>query len=338
MDATTQFIIFGLFGVFSLLLGVTARHRGWLHEDASRHVHLVTLVGPWSAAALLTLWRLPIDLSNVWLLLIQPIMVAAPVLLTVWLGRHLTTDRQAIGVLAIAAALGNTGFTLGAYLCFTLLGDRHDLPLSPNEADQGIGPAALAYGVAIVTLMSVAAVLILFPIARLYAASPGDTPSMDRLIVSSFFDIRAALLWSALVGVILAASGVPYPVQLDRFHTLDILFYLGAFTAYTGIGLRLRLGDNIRQHWRLHAGLAGVKFFAIPAVAVATLLTLRLAPASPSKLLEHVVIIEAFMPVAIQGVIIPNLFGLDARLASSLWLINTLIFAVLVLPVLMLVV
>jgi len=47
------------------------------------------------------------------------------------------------------------------------------------------------------------------------------------------------------------------------------------------------------------------------------------------------VILEAFSPIAINVVIVSNLFGLDARLAAALWLSNTLAFCILPLPVIL---
>jgi predicted permease len=49
---------------------------------------------------------------------------------------------------------------------------------------------------------------------------------------------------------------------------------------------------------------------------------------------QKVVLVEAFMPVAIQAVMIANLFHLDGRMASTLWLVNTVLFALVPLPVL----
>ena len=52
-------------------------------------------------------------------------------------------------------------------------------------------------------------------------------------------------------------------------------------------------------------------------------------------LAREVIVLEAFTPTAINMVIVANLFHLDARLASQLWTVNTLGFAVVVLPLVM---
>jgi predicted permease len=47
-----------------------------------------------------------------------------------------------------------------------------------------------------------------------------------------------------------------------------------------------------------------------------------------------VAVIQGFMPTAVSSVLIANLFGLNTRMASALFVVNTVIFLVLVLPIL----
>ena len=47
-----------------------------------------------------------------------------------------------------------------------------------------------------------------------------------------------------------------------------------------------------------------------------------------------VAVIQGFMPAAVNSVLIASLFGLNARMASALFVVNTAIFLVLVLPIL----
>ena len=54
-------------------------------------------------------------------------------------------------------------------------------------------------------------------------------------------------------------------------------------------------------------------------------------------MLDQTFLLIAFMPTAIQTVIVANLFHLDARMAGSVWIVNTLIFICLVLPAILLV-
>lgn len=319
---TIQFTAFCVFSALCVVAGYGARRRGLVGEHIARPMHFVTVSFVWGAVALLSLWRLPPLSANLWLILIEPILVAVPAFGVIPIARRMGCDNKQTGVIATAAGLGNLGFTLGAYLCYTLL----------NGPD-GQGEAALAYAVGMVNLMAMSGVLMLYPLARHFGGQEEGDPSIAKLIVKSFFDLRALMVHCAIVGVLLAYLNVPYPAVLDDYYILDILFYLGGFGGYFGIGLRLRLGDT-RRYMREHLLLAGIKYMGIPLLALSILVLINLTPSPLSDLGQRVVIVESFMPVAIQCVMIANLFHLDGRMASTLWLVNTLIFVLIPLPIL----
>ena len=319
---TIQFTVFCVFSALCVAAGYGARRRGLVGEHIAKPMHFVTVSFVWGAVALLSLWRLPPLSANLWLILIEPILVAVPAFAVIPIARRMGCDNKQTGVIATAAGLGNLGFTLGAYLCYTLLG-----------GPDGQGEAALAYAVGMVNLMAMSGVLMLYPVARHFGGQEEGDPSIAKLIITSFFDLRALMVHCAIVGVVLAYLSVPYPAVFDDYYVLDVLFYLGGFGGYFGIGLRLRLGDA-RRYLREHLLLAGVKYAGIPLLAVGILALVNLTPAPLSVLGQKVVVVEAFMPVAIQCVMIANLFHLDGRMASTLWLVNTVIFAVIPLPIL----
>jgi predicted permease len=322
MNPTAQFTIFCIFNAVCLMAGYGARRRNLLGEHTARPIHFMTVSFVWGSVALLSLWKLPPQSSNLWLLAIEPLLVAVPAFAVVPIARWMGCDNKRIGVIAMAAGLGNLGFTLGAYLCYTLLNDS-----------KGQGDAALAYAVAQVNLMMFFGVLMLYPLARHFGGHHSSDRSVIRLIVTSFFDLRALMVHCAIVGVVLAYMKVPYPAVIDEYKTIDVLFYLGGFGGYFGIGLRLRLGDA-RKYLREHALLAAVKFAGIPLLSVGILAAMNLTPTPLPSLGQSVVVVGAFMPVAIQSVMIANLFHLDGRMASTLWLVNTVLFVLIPLPVL----
>ncbi|MEO0477625.1 MAG: hypothetical protein AAF085_16900, partial [Planctomycetota bacterium] len=84
--------------------------------------------------------------------------------------------------------------------------------------------------------------------------------------------------------------------------------------------------------------VAGVKFLATPLLTLSLLIAAQnLGFTPPPDMLKQTFMLMAFMPIAIQCVIVANLFHLDARMAGSVWIVNTLIFLCVVLPVIMLV-
>jgi predicted permease len=319
---TTQFTVFCVFNAVCLVAGYGARRRKLLGENAARPIHFITVSFVWGVVALLSLWRLPPDKTNLWLIAIEPLLVAIPAFAVIPIARRMGCDNKQTGVIATAAGLGNLGFTLGAYLCYTLL-----------DGPDGQGKAALAYAVAQVNLMAMSGVLMLYPLARYFGGQNGSDQSITKLIVTSFFDLRALMVHCAIVGAVLAYLKVPYPEVLDEYYVIDVFFYLGGFGGYFGIGLRLRLGDT-RKYMREHALLASVKFAGIPLLSLGILALVNLTPTPLASLGQRVVMVEAFIPVAIQCVMIANLFHLDGRMASTIWLVNTVLFVLVPLPLL----
>jgi predicted permease len=320
---TVKFLIFIAFSAASLIGGYVGRKSGKVHEESSRWIHWVTVVWIWPAAAVLSIWPLPIRPDTFWLIPIEVVLVAVPAFAVIPIARRLGCDNRRIGVLAVAAGVGNLGFTLGGYLCFAFIEPREE---------------ALAYAIAQVSIMSAVAITVLYPLAQHYgphgAAGGGIAVSPMRLVLRSLWDVRAMQMYAAIVGVGLAALAVPFPRQVIDWHILDVVFFLGAFTGYFGIGLRLRLGDSTR-YIREHLLLGAAKFLFIPALSLLLIWLISLTPYPLAPTARQVILLEAFMPTAIQSVIVANLFHLDSRLASVAWVWNAVAFLVLVLPVML---
>jgi len=315
-----RFLVFSLFSLVSLSTGYTARRRGWLHEDASRRVHFYTVVCIWSAALLLSLWRIPPLPENLWLIVIQPVFMAAGAYAMIPLAKMLGCSRSQTAVMVLAGGLSNSGFGLGAYLCYSIL---HP----PEEA--------LAYGLAYASLMNAAMVPLLYPLILHYGQTPGHKQtSFTRLMVKSYFDLRAMPMYAALIGVALAVARVPFPATIDRYHLIHVLAYAGSFGGYFGIGLRLHLGGSAAylKHYEL---LAGMKFLMIPAVGAGLLWLIAASPWPLGSTAMQVTRIESAMPTAVIMVALANLFHLDTRMASAVWMWNTACFLLIPLPIIL---
>ncbi len=312
---TLKFCLYLAFSAACLVLGYAARRRNWLTENTSRPIHLITLVGFWSPVALVSFWRLDVDRQLLTVLLFQPAMLAWGGLLGFAIAKTLRLSPDRTGVVILCTALSNQGFTLGAYLCYALLGGD-----------------AMSYAITYTMSMNVCAVVMFYPIARHY----GPEPNMPiaRLIIKSLLDVRAMTLYASAAGLTLSACHVPVPNWLTSGPLLETLFYLGALGSYTAIGLRLHFGKRTARK-REHAALAVAKFIGMPAAALAALWLLDAAGLPIADAPRDVLVISAFMPTAIIAVITSNLFHLDARFASALWLWNTAAFVVCALPYLL---
>ena len=326
MDEKTQmFLTFLAFSLASLVVGYTARRRGILKPEHSRSVHLHTVVWFWSPVALISFWRLPLGgegTSTVLSLMgCQPLlMVTAAAIMALIIRPMRSLKPQQKGVMILAAAISNHGFTMGAYLCFALL--------EPAQT-------ALDYGVVLVTSMQLFMVLLFYPVANRFGPTPAA--SITKLIFDSLVTIRAMPLYCALAGTTLNLAGTTTPQWINTYNVLDILFFLGAGGSWAGIGLVLRLGDSLSS-WRLHLVVAALQFVIHPILTIALIAAaepLGFLPPIQDGLTHKVLIIEALTPTGLNTVMVSNMFHLDARLASVLWLWNTLIFCAVIVPLLL---
>ena len=344
MDPRTEFFALVIVSALSIIAGYFSRERGWLHEDFSRKVHWVTIVILWSSAGFFALWNLEPRIANLWVLAIEPLLVVIPAFLIIPLGKAIKLERKQVGVLALAAGLRNSGFALGAFLAYAILPVGNLLRqeagpggvLSPERSNE-LSISALAYGLLIVMTMSMAVVIFLFPMVLHFAGDGQEKQHIGRVIYKSFVDWKAMLFYSSAAGITLAYSPIPCPQFVFDWYILKGLIFIGSAAAYFGIGMRMHI-HHLKPHVKSHALVAGVKFLATPVLTLGLLLIARnIGITPPPGMLDQTFMLIAFMPTAIQVVIVANLFHLDARMAGSVWIVNTLIFLCIVLPVILIV-
>lgn len=316
---TLKFIVFMVFLGFCLAAGYLARRADWLHENHSRKLHLLTVIVLWPAVTLISVWGMRIEAQDIWLLVIPTLQVAVGAYGAIPVCKLFRLSRNHTGVIVIASGLGNLGFTMGAYLAYCLL----------DPAEQ-----ALADGIAFVTVMQVVMVPLVYPLARRYGTSSEQDEPTARLVMKSFADLRAMPLYAAATGLILGTLEVPRASWLISPIFLNILIYLGAAGAVIGIGMRLRLGDLIRYPAE-NVVLAIMRFAVLPLATLGLISLIELTPIPLTSPLREVAIIEGFVSTALLTVMLSNIFHLDTRLASSAWLVNTILFLALPLPVLL---
>lgn len=317
-DPKIKFLLFISFSLACFIVGYFARRKSIVKEDRSRGLHLWTVICFWGPISLMSFWGLTLNLQVIILMLTQPILMLIGWGVMFPLARKLGINKSNAVSLGLASALSNHGFTLGAYLCYALL----------NPADE-----ALRLGIAYVTSMQIFMIVIFYPIAHHYG--PEDSTSVRKLMAGSFLTIRAAPLYLAGTGVLLNIINIPYPDQfIKNWNIMDILFFLGAAGSYAGVGLRFRFGDSLKVI-KLHTLLTGSQFILHPAATFILISIYGVIGLGLTDLSANVMIIESFTPTALNLVIISNLFHLDARLASTLWLINTLLFCLIALPILL---
>ncbi len=305
MDVSTRFVVFQALIAVPFALGAVATRSLVLRDPARTTKKLVTvnlvilepLVAFWST------WGIELTGDLVFLPVSGVFLVAAGLVFGLLGARVLGLEGRGRATFHISAALANHGFTMGAFLCFLLLGER------------GLGLASifLSYFMPLVFL-------VIFPYARLSSGSKAvGAGGVGDLVLN----VRNMPLYAVAAAVALSASGFSRP---PAAFPLDTLVMASIALYYLTLGLTFEVPAFISS-LRANAVLAFIKFAAVPAVTLILLASVEL-----DRGVETVILVESFMPAAIYSVVASVLFDLDAALASAMFVTNTVVFLVVVLP------
>lgn len=285
-----------------LVAGFLARKFLRNTENTSRRIIMVNLLFFEPPIILWTTWGLDITPS----LALLPLSGLFLVVVGFILGR-LTAPRIGLeGVdkktFTISSSLANHGFTMGGFICFVLGGEE---------------------GLALASVFLVYFIPYTFTLIFTYAQGRSDGPSFLFTLRNTLLNFRNMPLLAALIALSLNGSGLPRPgVTFPVFPLV-----LSAITIYYfALGLTLEPGALLRYR-KEHAYLALVKFIALPLMAALFVQVLPL----PHDF-RKVILIESMMPAAVYSVITSILFRLNRSMASSLFLVNTALFLVIVIP------
>lgn len=314
MDLLQRFVILASVMVLPTAAGYVVRRSGLIAERFSKLLMTGVVVCGYSSVAFLGIWGAELDVSSIWL----PSLAAAHVLVMLGLGlaagRVVRRRRADIGLFGLSAGLGNNGTTMGAFVAFILYGQ------------QGLGLASV-YCLMWTPMM----VLVAYPVARHYADDSSDD-SLGRLMLRCIFDIRSIGLPIAITAVLLSISGLPQPAAVEKYHIIDILFYLVMVMAFFAIGLRLHV-SSVRKLKVAIASLAVMRFVVAAGVGLALVFLTRFTPWPLTGMARNVYLVQSCVPMAVTVVGVANMFSLKPKDASALFVTNTLTYLVIVLPI-----
>jgi predicted permease len=203
----------------------------------------------------------------------------------------------------ISSSLANHGFTMGGFLCYFFLGEK------------GLGLSI------ILVLYFIPYVYgFIFPSAKIASKRiPGNGRSAKNLIL----DPHNMPLFAMALTIMLRLSGIKRP---DINFPIESLLLLSVSLYYLTLGINFTNLEIINLK-KEHLFLAVIKFAAVPSTAF-----FIMRPLNPDPTVMAIIMIQAFMPAAIFSVVTSVLFNLDAKMASSLFVLNTLIFLITILP------
>lgn len=302
MNPVHLFILFQIFIIVPFIVGAISNYlRPTLSEKADSLI-TVNLIFLEPVIIFWSIWGLTLKGEQIYLPIAGLIIVLLGLAYGIITSPLRSLDLKSEATFRISSTLANHGFSLGGFLCYIFGGE------------EGLALASLFIAYFMPFLF-----IVVFPYARRKGHGEGQNlcAYICRPQNMPVLAIVAALL--------IRAAGVERP---DFAMPLRELIFLDIGIYYFTLGMTFRYGD-LFSNWREQTLLALEKFLIVPVIV---LFITSLLPIS--KPVRSVIIIESFMPAAIYSVVSSILFGLNARLASTLFVGNTLLFLLLVLPLL----
>ncbi len=298
--------------------GYLAANRFGLPEQLARKIMTMVLLGLNWPIGLFIIWRMELTTEFFWLPVIGAVLLLVVTFLCKFLFVFHNLDEKGRMTLTLAGGLSNLGYTGGMFVCYALFGQT------------GLGLSQIY-----LMLWAPVVYLFFFPRLRIFELRMKQSEKTG-FSVRSVLDYRMLVVPAIIIAVVLNLSGIKRPEFISRFHIVDIFVYAASSLSFFAIGLRITF-DRLRQYIPLYFSLAAVKFLLTPLVALILLVLLALAGRELGPIAQSVVMVQSTCPAAIAMVMMTNVFDLDSRLGSALWVVNTAVFAIVVVPVLFLI-
>ncbi len=295
--------------------GYLLRRLGILRERHAPAISMVLFMTAYPTIAFLAIWSVSLEIKLVALPFIQALSFFGLLGASLALSRLHNLNPKDRGTFLLSGTMANQGFTMGGLVCFMLLGQ------------EGLGLAQIY-----VIFLAPLTLLVVFPLANYY--NPRETGSSVWQVFGRGIWHPRTLAGAGLVaGLIFSSLKIPYPAWIKTCDLVKILIITGTFCYVAIIGVSFHFG-RLQRYIRLYMTQSLVKFVIGPLLALLfiCLFGLKLDSAAGA-----VALVQGFMPSGVNTVLFSNLFGLNARMASALFVVNTAIFLLIILPILSLV-
>ena len=304
MSPEIKFILFQLVIVFPFFLGFFGKKKYPAFNGASRKMVAFNLAVLEPPVILWSIWGLSLCREMALLPLLGLFMVVMGFFLGTITAPFLDLSLKGKKTFVISSSLANHGFTMGGFICYLIAGEK---------------------GLALSSIFLIYFIPFTFLFLFSYAGFDGKK-RFSLKGASGFFLTRKNMpLLAVVIALALNLWEVPRPAL---FFPTDALLILSVGGYYLTLGMTFELED-LKFFDKRHGVIAIEKFVVIP---VCVSLFSGLFSISPE--IKQVAWIQSFMPAAIYSVVTSILFDLDSRLASSLFVVNSLLFILFVFPIL----
>jgi len=288
---------------------------GWLGvpKRAARSLFSFAFYGCQTAVTVCALWIARIHAAA----RLLPLLALSGWLITAaaaWLvSRKLNDDAPKRGAFIVSMCMSNNGFTLLGFIALALFGEA------------GLAQATYAQ-----LLYTPFFLLCCFPIARQFGRGAARRP-LGALLLENARDPRVWVpLLAIAIGLSLNAGHVARPALVSPLTQL--LIFLGTATSSCAIGL-LFSGFHLVRYWRENAISFLYRSSLYPLFYFGLTRAVGLSPLDTT-----ILVLYGLVPSALLSNLLAVFFELDAELTSSVFLVSTALFLLVVLPVFTLVV
>ncbi|MCL5271294.1 MAG: AEC family transporter [bacterium] len=307
---TSQALIWG-----PLLAGHRLRKLGLLKDTIAKPLHNINLIAISPLVALLGIWRLDRS-GGGWLAVlgIEAAILALTTGLGAWFGRRFILDRARAGTFVLIITISNIGFTLAGFLTILFLSDT-----------------AYPYNALCQIPFFLFVFFIWIPLVNHMnhdSTAQGKAPAFLPTVLATLRTPQSLGIVGVLAGIGLNYCGVPMrgfwvPVN-------SALVFGGTVVAMFAIGSRMHF-RRLGNYHRLMNWVYLAKFALSPLVAMALCLALGL-----TGLPAGAIFIISCMPTGIFSVLLSTIYDLDVDLANAGYIWSTLVYMILILPLMIL--
>jgi predicted permease len=298
-----KLLLFQLCIIIPMAAGIAIRRFFADPQSTAKRIIGVNLVIFEPIIAFWSLWGLTLDRTQMVLPLSGLIISLCGLAIGTVTAHMLKLESKRRATYLISASLANHGATMGGFVCYLLMGEQ-----------------GLALSFLFVLYFMPYVLLAMFP----YAKRAGASGAGSIIRYSDYFlNTRNAPFLGIALAMACKVAGFPrpsLPVPIDLLIVISVSLY------YMTLGLTVGV-SNLRREVPSLVSLSLIKFMMIPLITMSALSFFDLDPA-----VKAVITIQSFMPAAVYSVITAVLFDLDTEMASRLFILNTALFMVCVIP------
>ncbi|WP_456107082.1 AEC family transporter [Pelosinus propionicus] len=292
-----------------LMLGYFFRRRKYLSETNCDKLIVVNILVISTALSILSFWALPLKWELIWLPFFGILLSIIPGAAAYFASKHKYTNCLEKGSYLASAILSNSG-TLGGLCAYIIFGE-----------------AAFAYTQIVGLAQNLVLFLFCFPMAQYYQQQSCCEMEKPKLTFASMFLNRNQLpVVGLIIGIILCAIGVPRPAFFGA--VFDPLVHIAAWTALIPAGYSINF-SGMKEYYGSTFDLVPIKLVITPIIGY-----LLAREIFNDQALLGTILILASVPTGINAIVTARLYGLNLHVSGAAFVLTTVVFLVVVYPIL----